>query len=259
MKQKLLKFFINFTLGFRFFFDNNIVYYLLKVSNNKEMIEKFRGKEFLVIGNGPSLKKTPLNQMKEMVNIGMNKINLLYEGNDYGWKPDMIVCVNGLVIQQNIEFFNSTETPLFFPVKAYYLGVKRRPNVYFFKQKRHLEFSDKITEGFGTGHTVTYVCFQLAAYLAAKKINIVGVDHSFKFQGTNKDISKMEGDDENHFHPDYFKGKLWGNPDLDGSERAYLKAKEYFDAHNVPVKDATIDGKLQVFDKIQIDELLKKK
>lgn len=255
MKQKILKFLINSTFNFRLFFDNFILINVLNLYNNKNIFDEFIDKEILIVGNGPSLKNTPLDKMRDMVCIGMNKINLLYD--QIEWRPDIIVCVNGLVIRQNLDFFNTTKTPLLLPVKAFYLGVRIRKNVFFFKQVKDLIFSDDLVKGYGSGSTVTYTCLQLAAFLSATNINIVGVDHSFKFTGSNKDISKMEEDDENHFHPDYFKGKLWGNPDLEGSEVAYKKAKKYFDKKNIPIKDATIEGKLQVFEKINIKELLK--
>jgi len=49
---------------------------------------------------------------------------------------------------------------------------------------------------------------------------------------------------------------LWGVPDLVQSERLFQKAKNHFDDQNIPTKDYTIDGKLNIFDKGQIKEIL---
>jgi hypothetical protein len=49
----------------------------------------------------------------------------------------------------------------------------------------------------------------------------------------------------------------WQLPDLAGSEKAYKLAKEHFDKDNRLILDATIDGKLNVFEKIQFEEALK--
>ena len=87
---------------------------------------------------------------------------------------------------------------------------------------------------------------------------LFGVDHSFKSKGRALDIVKAEGEDENHFDPNYFaNGVRWGIPDLDGSERDYQTAYEVFRANGRRIFDATIDGKLDVFPKIGLDEARK--
>ena len=69
-------------------------------------------------------------------------------------------------------------------------------------------------------------------------------------------VQKFEGDDVNHFHKDYFKDQLWGLPDLDGSEKLYLISRQYFESRNIPITDYTVDGKLEIFNKGRIQDLL---
>ncbi|MEL6917727.1 MAG: hypothetical protein AAFO99_08355, partial [Bacteroidota bacterium] len=205
--------------------------------------------------NGPSLNKTPLDDI-DTIAIGMNKINLLYEKTS--WRPQMIVCTNGLVIKQNKDFFNTTSTPLFFPVKACYLGIKNRENVFFLNLVDEPVLNENIRKKISSGCTVTYLAFQIAAYLKATEVNVVGVDHSFVYQGKDQEIKKMEGDDVNHFSKDYFKGQYWGNPNLDGSEVLYSISKDYFESKGVPILDYTVNGKLQIFQKGDIQDLIEK-
>ena len=47
-------------------------------------------------------------------------------------------------------------------------------------------------------------------------------------------------------------------PDLDGSGFAYKLAKKYYESIDVKITDYTIGGKLEVFDKKNINELYKK-
>jgi len=61
----------------------------------------------LVIGNGPSLNETPLEDFGEVPAIGMNKINLLFKRSS--WRPAMILCANRLVMQ----LFASSEIPIY--------------------------------------------------------------------------------------------------------------------------------------------------
>lgn len=253
MKSKLLKILTSLTYYPRLWLDRLI---FLFIKNDYSILDKFQNQDCLIVGNGPSIKRTELDRI-QMPSIGMNKINLLFDKTS--WRPDVIVCVNGLVIQQNLEFFNATEIPLVLPVKALYLGVKKRPNVILVKISNENRFEDSMHKALGIGSTVTFTCMQVAAFLNVKKVNIVGVDHSFKISksSSNKEhnIEVHKGDDENHFDPNYFKGKLWGLPDLPGSERAYALARHYFDSKNIPIKDYTIDGKLTIFKKGRIEEL----
>lgn len=255
MKSKLLKLLSTVSYYPRLLLDKIL---FLFVTNDYSILEKFHNEDCLIVGNGPSLNKTELEKIN-MPSIGMNKINILFDRTE--WRPDAIVCVNGLVIQQNADFFNSTNIPLVLPIKAWYLGIKKRPNVIFIKISNSHKFKTSFTEPLGIGSTVTYTCFQIAAILNVKSVNIVGVDHSFKLEkeSTNKEhnIEVLKGDDVNHFDPNYFKGKLWGLPDLEGSEYAYILAKKYFSNHNIRTIDYTVGGKLDVFEKGSINELYK--
>ncbi|NNC44664.1 MAG: hypothetical protein HKN99_02155, partial [Winogradskyella sp.] len=121
----------------------------------------------------------------------------------------------------------------------------------------HDKLEPDIKKGLSNGCTVTFIALQLAAYLKPISVNIVGVDHSFKYnKGEGHEIKKFEGDDVNHFSKNYFKNQYWGIPDLEGSERLYQISKNYFDSMNVPIKDYTVDGKLQVFEKSNIEDLI---
>ena len=253
MKEKAINFLRVFTKPFRIIADFILFKVYFNFKNNYKILEPFKHQEVLIVGNGPSLKKTPLSKIN-MVSIGMNKINLLFDSTE--WRPNIITCVNGLVIRQNLGFFNSTKTPLILPVKAFYLGVKPRPNIIYVFLKKSKRFSKNL-QLLSEGCTVTYIALQISAYLTPKSVNIVGVDHNFtKSEGKPYEIKKFKGEDNNHFHPDYFKNQLWGVPDLVQSERLFQKAKNHFDDQNIPTKDYTIDGKLNIFDKGQIKEIL---
>ena len=64
-----------------------------------------------------------------------------------------------------------------------------------------------------------------------------------------------EGDDPNHFAANYFgKGFRWQLPDLE-VRNAYRMAKLAYEADGRTVLDATVDGKLTVFDKVNYEDL----
>ena len=80
---------------------------------------------------------------------------------------------------------------------------------------------------------------------------LVGVDHNFVTQGTANQAVISQGDDPNHFAPNYFgKGFKWQLPDLAGSERAYTLARDAYSHAGRRILDATVGGKLTIFPKV---------
>ena len=103
---------------------DKVVYWGIKSFNHWEILDRYKGRDTLVVGNGPSINHTKLADIN-MVSIGMNKINLLFDRSE--WRPDIITCVNGLVIRQNRKFFNSRFACIIFKgmVYSYYIDTLR--------------------------------------------------------------------------------------------------------------------------------------
>jgi hypothetical protein len=119
-----------------------------------------------------------------------------------------------------------------------------------------LGFTGDVRREIWEGATVTFVSLQLAYFRGFSEVILVGVDHSFSTPGPAHEKVVAAGPDPNHFHPDYFgKGVAWNLPDLETSELAYRMAKAAFEADGRRVRDATIGGKLTVFEKVDYDAL----
>jgi hypothetical protein len=117
-------------------------------------------------------------------------------------------------------------------------------------------FCPKITGRIFEGFTVTYVALQLAYHMGFDQVILVGVDHNFVTQGPANQAIISQGDDPNHFAPNYFgKGFKWQLPDLVGSERAYLMARNAYSQASREILDATMDGKLSIFPKVSYSSL----
>ena len=130
MKEKLVEILKLTSYYPRKILDFFLFHFYLKQRNDWNILKIFSNKPVLIVGNGPSLNNTPLEKLKNnFVTIGMNKINLIYEKSS--WRPDIIACVNGFVINQNKEYFNKTTKVLILPTRAFYLGIKPRKNILF--------------------------------------------------------------------------------------------------------------------------------
>ena len=219
-----------------------------------ELRGKFEGRPMLVVGNGPSLNKTPLDRFVDVPAIGMNKIDLLFDRSS--WRPSLIVCMNNMVVKQHAAVFANSDIPVFLSWKCrHFMPRRQRREVNYFLSYLSGEFSSDISTGVSSSATVTSAALQFAYFMGAGPVILFGVDHSFNQLGNHYEYAKRSGRDENHFDPNYFKsGDWWGLPNLESSEISYEMARAAFAADGREILDATIDGKLTVFPKISVDQ-----
>ena len=189
--------------------------------NWQDCYEKHEGETCLIIGNGPSLKSVPREFLLRYPSFGTNRIYLMD-----GFTPTYYCSVNPLVIQQFIGDIAEINAPKFLPA-AYCFDDTCLP----LNSSGIVAFSQDASSWIYEGHTVTFVCMQIAFYMGFKTILLVGVDHKFTFDGRPNAQQIMDGDDPNHFHPSYFKGYAWNNPDLPRSEQAYKLARAVYEAN----------------------------
>ena len=89
---------------------------------------RYLGQRAVILCNGPSLLKTDFSQLGSVFTFGLNKVNLLFD--KVPFRPSCILAVNSFVIEQNADFYNTTELPLFLDSDACSL-VRTRDNVAF--------------------------------------------------------------------------------------------------------------------------------
>ena len=221
-----------------------------KKNDLKAFFNIHAGERCVLIANGPSLKKTDINLLKNEITVGMNRIYLLFD--NLGFNTTYYTVSNELVISQfksDIEKLSSIKF-VNWNARKFFSACS---NLNFLKMNLSIEdkFSINIVNGIYSGGTVTYATLQLLYYMGFAEVIIVGLDHNFydKGQPNKTEIRKAEVD-ANHFHPNYFpKGVKWQLPDLHRSELAYIKAKKMYEADGRRIIDATIGGNCTIFEK----------
>jgi uncharacterized Rossmann fold enzyme len=214
-----------------------------------------KDKRCFIIGNGPSLRQTDLNKLRDEYTFGLNRIYLLFP--QLGFTTTYLVSVNDLVLEQCAAEMKSLSLPIFLTWRSRHWFHRDSKVTYLDTDFTGQEnFCPSITGRIFEGFTVTYVALQLAFHMGFNEVILVGVDHNFVTQGTANQAIVSQGDDPNHFSPDYFgKGFKWQLPDLAGSERAYSMARAAYSIAGRRVLDATIDGKLTIFPKVDYSSL----
>ena len=223
---------------------------------------KHAGKRCFIMGNGPSLRQTPVERLKNEVTIGCNGLFLMFDR--MGFVPTFYTVEDVLVAEDRAAEINRIRgTTKVFPLDVMRFLPRDSDTVYVNFPRRYRNsprFSDHFERVAYFGGTVTYLNLQLAYYIGASEIILIGVDHNYAKDPSKDDRSgyviTSRTDDPDHFHPGYFgPGYRFHDPQVDRMETAYRKAKEFLDAHGVRVRNATIGGKLEVFERIEFGKL----
>jgi hypothetical protein len=213
----------------------------------------------VILCNGPSLLQVDFEKLiaADVYTFGLNKINLLFPKTPF--RPSSIVAVNELVLEQNAEFFNTTELPLFLDSSALKRGVNSRENCHFLHATNMRgEFARDCSISIFQGYTVTYVAMQLAFHMGFTKVALVGCDHYFNSSGQANATVKAGESDPDHFDPKYFSGGMkWQLPDIFQSEIAYRLALNHYEAAGRRLVNSTEGGHLELMPRVSLDDFLR--
>ncbi len=228
----------------------------LRQSNTKKyqaFIAQHAGERCFILGNGPSLAGMDLSPLKEEITFGMNRIYLLFP--QIKFQTSYFVCVNYLVLKQFHEEIASLTMPKFLSWRGREYFNPTEDNI-FLNTRPGVNFSYEPSKNVYGGATVTFVALQIAYDMGFKEVILIGVDHNFVSIGQPHETIVSEGEDPNHFAPNYFgKGVHWQLPDLSTSEQAYTLARDIYQHSNRKIFDATVDGKLTIFPKVSYSDL----
>jgi len=230
----------------------------------RDLRDQYAGRRCFVIGGGPSLSQTPLDPMTNEVTIASNAIFLLF--GETNFRPTFYTVEDRLVAEDRAPAINQLRgMTKIFPADLWRYLKEDEETIYVnFKRGQYdgfPKFSDKTDEVVYWGGTVTFMNLQLAWHLGCREVYLVGIDHSYQSPSS---IDEVEGNvitsqsaDVNHFHADYFgPGYRWHNPRVDRMELSYLEARRFFTEHGGVIYNATVGGKLEVFPRVNLEDII---
>ena len=225
--------------------------------NMKHYHNLHKGERCFIVANGPSLRKTDLSLLKDEITIGMNRIYLMEK--ECGFSPTYLVVLDlPIQLKQFTEEYEDVIVPKFYNLKGLNL-FKDKDKINFlcgsFKRKFEPDFERRV----GNVRSVTGICIQLAFYMGFSEVYLVGKDHSYNISGLGGKTVTADGSEQNHFISGYYKlGQKWKIPCYQEEEYFYQLSREYFEKYGRVIKDATIGGKLDVFEKVDYHSLFDK-
>ncbi len=217
---------------------------------------KHRGARCIIIGNGPSLNQTDLSQLNGEITFGLNKIYLLFKKSNF--RPTYICgYIKDVVNQCREEYIRLTDIPIFISHESLDLIPPEYDHIHYFGPHKSLRFSTNPDREVCCGFTVTYVAMQLAFFMGFTHVILVGVDHNFNYDGPPDKWQKIDKPRSTHFDPHYFDtGENWQTPNFKMIEAHYAFAKAAYEHHGRIIIDATVNGKLMVFDTMSLGDAL---
>ena len=219
-----------------------------------------KGKRIFVIGSGPSLRIEDLDTLHQNHEICIAS-NFTYRAYSMtSWRADYYCIGDGEAIKLWEKDQPDMQGEVFLGDSYHYFTSAYNKNAHYFHRKNEAyypnpaRFSDDLTKGLYDGATVTYLMIQLAAYMGAKEIFLLGVDHGWK------EGAKLS---ETHFIKDYlteddkvtkYNRQIYRK---DSIGKAYEGAELYSRKHDFRIYNATRGGYLEVFERVDFDSLFK--
>ena len=232
----------------------------------KSLKDSRKGSRCFVIGNGPSLTVADLEMIACEDTFASNGIVNLFSKTS--WKPTYYLSVDREYIAHEAK--NMPDLPVghvFVNLTPFSKGLAGQPNVtllnkrpaYFSSRKYtvdNIAFSNDPSEFIAEGYTVTYAALQLALYMGYSEIYLIGMDHTYsRVANSDGDISRDSGVVDHcfkdtsgtHVNPQY----------REGVEFAYLVARIAAEQRNASIYNATRGGALEIFERVDLDKVLK--
>lgn len=217
---------------------------------------KHMGERCFIIGNGPSLNKEDLEKLDSEITFACNRIYVMFD--NLKWRPTYYSCQDPTIIRSCINEINNQKKLIKFikPTgeKKYDINdaIYFNVNYSFSKNRKKPPFSDNMRLGIYDGLSVVYSQMQIAAYMGFKEIYLIGVDCNYSID--NRTINENSYPDKRMYEPK----KVGMPPDFEYTFKAYYSAKEYCKEKGIVIKNATRGGKLEVFDRVNLDDILGK-
>lgn len=220
-----------------------------------------------VIGNGPSLRTEDLTVLKEN-NIDTFAANRIYNTfENTSWRPTYYVCEDEFILEDIQDKVNELNFDYkFIPINFNWYKNIDINNAYYFYQTydsnlkkggaRPDFFSEDITKFIPCRGSVITTCVQLAVYMGYSKIYLIGVDHSFS-RMTDKDGNLIVDEKiKDHFgNQKNADENTKGIFNIDAATQSFIDMKAFCEKNNVTVYNATRGGKLEVYTRVDFDDL----
>ncbi len=216
-----------------------------------EYKNKYKGKRCFITCTGPSLTIADLELLKDEYVFGMNSIAKIHDKTE--WKPDFYGIEDAMVYENLKDFVRDTDNgQIFYSHKLSKISSFPEGAIpYFSDSAYHLyevwhgkyfaHFSTNCYVRVFDGYSVTYSLIQLAVYMGFKEIYLLGADCNY--MGEKKHFIDTGVNNQTVIVSD-------------SQIAAFTEALNFATKNGIKIFNATRGGKLEVFPRIALEEVL---
>ncbi|ETI67544.1 6-hydroxymethylpterin diphosphokinase MptE-like protein [Neobacillus vireti] len=210
-----------------------------------------KGERCFIVATGPSITIEDLEKLKNEITFSMNSICLAFDETD--WRPTYYGIQDIGVFNKFEQYIEKLNVECKF-ISDNIFTKKNVPDDHFIfplnllnhnspHRKYRTKFSNNAFAVIYDGYTITYSLIQLAIYMGFAEIYLLGTDCSYSSN------MKHHFKDYDHVDPTFL---LAGDKMIS----AYKEAKKYADRHNIKIYNATRGGMLEVFDRVNLEDVI---
>jgi len=222
---------------------------------------KHAGERCFIIGTGPSLTFEDIEKLKDEITIGVNSMALVYDkisykltyygigdGNTMPRLKESIYkcnygtifwCRHSVLCPWSIDKKDVKDDWVEFPLVDSFSEGILSPRYNIYPTTRF--FSGDAGAAVYGHYTIVTAMLQIACYMGFSEIYLLGCDCNYK-----KDVPNFTG----YMFKDYI---------CTPSIESYKAAKKFADSHGIKIYNATRGGILEVFERVDLDEVLRSK
>lgn len=217
--------------------------------------DKHKGRRCFIVATGPSLTMNDLKKLEKEYTFGVNSLCKAFD--ELGWESTYFVIQDYGVYNVLKPYLMQMRNSTFFygdqwfkkkdveDLKCPHYKFPRYYGNHLYNRKNYKTgFSYDITRIVHEGYTVAFVALQIAVYMGFSEIYLLGTDCNYIMPKGERHFR-----DTGYDSPNY---KTIGNEMI----FAYSVAKEYMDKVGIKVYNASRGGKLEVFPRRDLDDVL---
>ena len=239
--------------------------------------DRFAGRRCFVVGNGPSLKDTPLDKLIGEDSFAMNRIAMVFDKTK--WRPTFYSMVTVGVHDPNWASSAKEVVDMgiisfvWWPLLGYLCDPYKIPTNIFIVECSHAItdtdivppdnwWSWDIGEKISKHGTSMLAALQIAVFMGFNPIYLVGADNYWE------PFDYEEDKDPNHFDDKYWQKLKLGKKEIIVDEAmAHRYTHQCTTAHElayratkprgINIYNATVGGRLEVYPRVNLDDILR--
>lgn len=234
---------------------------------------RFLGERIFILGNGPSLNRTPLHLLENEYTFVTNRAYLLLDR--LTWRPTFYTALDWRVVPDVAHEINQLAGIMCFFEKRFQNILRDGSDVFWYthgpaQRPEDKVFAYNLHEGVRGAGSVIGACVQISFYLGFREIYLLGCDLGYKVNdsvrqegedrfgnGVKLYLTSTRDDDPNHFDPRYFgTNRRWHDPNVKRMISGHEQCLKGVVQGGGKIFNATVGGELEVYPRADIFKLL---